>query len=149
MPITASAKNTILNGLTGRANTFGNSVYVGLSSTDPATTVTEPRFGGYARVLIGTYQSSGTHKFGTPENGIVKNDEFIYFPESTGAWGNSSGVADELKYFVLYTAVTGGTLIGYGLLESGGTPTPITVSEEKTVVMFRPNTLVISIPDDV
>lgn len=143
MPITTTAKNTILNGLVGRNSTFGNDVYVGLSSTDPATTVTEPRFGGYTRVLVGHYNQEGTQKFGAPDNGTIKNDDFIYFPESTGSWG------DELKYFVLYTAATGGTLVGYGLLESGGTPTPITVSAEKTVVMFRPNTLVISIPDDV
>lgn len=143
MPITANTKNAILNGLVGRSNVFGSSVYVGLSSTDPAESVTEPNAGGYARVLVGTYSQSGTYKFGTPTNGVVKNSEFIYFPESTGSWGN------ELKYFVLYTASTGGTLLGYGLLESNGTPTPITVDAEKTVVMFRPDALVISIPDEV
>lgn len=143
MPITANTKNAILNGLVGRSSVFGSSVYVGLSSTDPATAVTEPVGGGYSRVLVGTYSQSGTYKFGTPANGVVKNSEFIYFPESTGSWG------DELKYFVLYTASTGGTLLGYGLLESNGVATPVKVEAEKTVVMFRPDALVISIPDEV
>lgn len=145
MPITNTAKNEILNGLVGRDNAFANSVYVGLSSTAPTasgTNVTEPTTGGYKRVLIGTYNSSGTHKFGTPANGAIKNSEFIYFDESTDSWGAT------LTHFVLFTAATGGTVLGYGLLESNGVATPITVEAEKTVVMFRPETLVISIPDE-
>ena len=144
MPITNTVKNEILNSLVGRDNTFGTSVYVGLSSTDPAVSVTEPTTGGYARVLIGAYNQSGTYKFNAAANGEVKNGEFIYFPESTDAWGDA-----ELTHFVLYTAATGGTLLAYGLLESGGVATPIKVEAEKTVVMFRPEKLVISIPDEV
>lgn len=145
MPTTTHTKNTILKGLTGRNDSIAYSVYVGLSSTAPnvdGTNVTEPTGGGYARVLVGIYNQSGTHKFGEPENDEIKNDEFIYFPESTGSWG------DTLTHFVLYSAETGGNLLAYGLLKSGSQATPITVDTEKTVVMFRPRTLVISIEDE-
>jgi hypothetical protein len=149
MPITNTIKNRILYGLAGQNSTFASSVYVGLSSTDPATKVTEPaRFysddtpTGYNRVLVGIYNQSGTYKFGEVQDGAIKNDEFIYFPESNGSWGA------QLTHFVLYSAETGGDLLAYGLLESGGSATPITVSEPRTVVMFRPDTLVISIADE-
>lgn len=142
MPITTNVKNTILKGLVGHTSIFGSSVYVGLSSTDPADGVTEPVSGGYARVLVGAYNQSATHKFGDPDGGAVVNNDFIYFPESTDSWGAT------LHYFVLFTAATGGTVLGYGLLESNGEATPITVSAEKTVVMFRPSALTISIPDE-
>ena len=142
MPITTNVKNTILSGLVGRGSTFASSVYVGLSSTDPATAVTEPTGNGYERVLVGTYNQSGTYKFGEVKDGAIKNDEFIYFPESNGSWGA------KLHYFVLYSAETGGELLAYGLLASGGTATPIEVTEPRTVVMFRPDTLVISIQDE-
>lgn len=143
MPITTNVKNTILNGLVGRGSTFASSVYVGLSSTDPATAVTEPTGNGYERVLVGTYNQSGTYKFGAPSNDEVKNSDFIYFPESAGSWGAT------LTHFVLYSAATGGNLLAYGLLASGGTATPIEVTEPRTVVMFRPETLVITIEDEV
>ena len=145
MPITTNTKNTILNGLVGRNNSIAYSVYVGLSSTAPnadGTNVTEPTGGGYARVLVGTNNQSGTYKFGAPENDEIKNSDFIYFPESTGSWG------DTLTHFVLYSAETGGNLLGYGLLEANGEATPITVDTENTVVMFRPETLVISVADE-
>lgn len=145
MPTTTYTKNNILNGLVGRNNSIAYSVYVGLSSTAPSadgTNVTEPTGGGYERVLVGTYNQSGTFKFGAPENDEIKNSDFIYFPESSGSWG------DTLTHFVLYSAETGGNLLAYGLLQSGGTATPITVDTEKTVVMFRPGTLVISVADE-
>ena len=149
MPITTTVKNTILNGLVGRGSTFASSVYVGLSSTDPAEEVNEPALldsegnpTGYNRVLVGIYNQSGTYKFGEVKDGAIKNDEFIYFPESNGSWGA------KLHYFVLYSAETGGELLAYGLLASGGTATPIEVTEPRTVVMFRPDTLVISIQDE-
>jgi hypothetical protein len=149
MPITNTIKNKILYGLAGKNNLFYNSVYVGLSSTNPATKVTEPaRFysddtpTGYNRVLVGIYNQSGTYKFGEVKDGAIKNDEFIYFPESNGSWG------EQLTHFVLYSAETGGELLAYGLLASGTQATPITVSEPRTVVMFRPDTLVISIQDE-
>ena len=149
MPITTNLKERILKGLVGQNNTFYGSAYVGLSSTNPAEEVNEPALldsegnpTGYKRVLIGTYSQDGTYKFGAVENGVIKNDEFIYFPESNGSWGA------KLHYFVLYSAETGGNLLAYGLLASGGTATPIEVTEPRTVVMFRPETLVISIQDE-
>jgi hypothetical protein len=145
MPITTNLKERILKGLVGQNSTFASSVYVGLSSSNPAEEVREPastEATGYKRVLVGAYNQSGTYKFGEVKDGAIKNDEFIYFPESNGSWG------EELKYFVLYSAETGGELLAYGLLASGSSATPITVSEPRTVVMFRPDTLVISIADE-
>jgi hypothetical protein len=145
MPITTNLKERILKGLVGQNSTFASSVYVGLSSKNPAEEVREPastEATGYKRVLVGAYNQSGTYKFGEVKDGAIKNDEFIYFPESNGSWG------EELKYFVLYSAETGGELLAYGLLASGTQATPITVSEPRTVVMFRPDTLVISIADE-
>ena len=145
MPITTSLKNDILNGLVGRTSDFASSVYVGLSSTAPTasgTNVTEPTGNGYKRVLIGSYNQSATYKFNAASNGEVKNKDFIYFPESEGSWGAT------LTHFVLFSDATGDTVLGYGLLESGGVATPIKVEAEKTVVMFRPEKLVISIPDE-
>lgn len=144
MPITTIAKNTILEGLVGRDDAHGGSVYIGLSSTAPnvdGANVTEPDGRGYARVLIGAHSQSGTQKFG-PASGEIKNKDFIYFPESTGSWG------DPLTHFVLFKKETGGDVLGYGLLETDGIATPITVGAEKTVVMFRPNTLVIRVEDE-
>ncbi len=144
MPLSTSAKNTILNGLVGKSDAFGSSVYVGLSSTEPTVgggNINEPSGNGYARVLVGVYNQSGTHKFGTPVDGVIRNDEIIYFPESTGTWG------DPLRYFVLFTSSSGGTVLGFAEITNDGTPSPVTVNTDKTVVMFRTNMLAISFED--
>lgn len=148
--ITTNTKKTILNGLVGNSNAFGGSAFLGLSSTAPkedGTEITEPTVGGYARVQIGSYNSSGVDKFGSPEvdaetgNLIVANNTEIYFPESTASWGNA------LTHFVIFSAKTGGNVIAYGELTDDGVPAPITVDAEKTVVMFRPGKLKITFAD--
>ena len=145
MPITNTVKNKVLNLLVGKDNDYAT-VYVGLSSTAPDSSggnITEPKTGGYGRVPVGNYQSSANQLFGSPSNGEISNSKYIYFPESSGDWG------DPLTHFFLSTSETGGTVLGYGELTADGVPTPVIVNAAKTVVMFRPHSLTITIRDDV
>lgn len=144
MALSTSAKHSILNAVVGKVQGLFSSCYIGLSSTEPNNeggNITEPTTGGYKRTLVGTYNQSATQKFGTPTNGKITNDEAIYFEESTGSWGS------ELTHFVLYSSQTGGTMIGYGLLEQDGVAAPITVAEANTVVMIPVSGITISIGD--
>lgn len=149
--ITINTKKQILNGLVGRNDSFGNSLYVGLSSTAPkadGTEVTEPTVGGYGRVLIGYVNQSVTQKFNAAvedaETGDVytTNNSELYFPESTGSWGAT------LTHFAIFTSATGGTPIAYGELTDEGVAAPVNVTEAKTVVMFRPGKLKIKFTAD-
>jgi hypothetical protein len=146
MPLTSQTKNRILEGLVGNDNLFGGSIYVGLSSTAPnsdGTNITEPPSNeetGYKRVLIGS-SSTLTQKFGDPENFVITNKEEIYFPESKGSWGT-------LTHFVLYNSATGtsaSNILAFEELKDGGVASPITVSGEKVVVMFRPGKLTVTL----
>lgn len=146
MPITTTVKNKVLNMLVGKDSDYPN-VFVGLSSTKPDSAggnISEPPAGtGYGRVLIGSNNASASQKFSSPSGGRVANDEYIYFPESSDAWG------DPLTHFFLTTSEMGsGTIIGYGELTADGVSSPVLVNAPKTVVMFRPGTLVITIQDD-
>lgn len=132
MPLNTNTKNKILRGLVGKDNAFGGNVYLGLSSTTPNAeggNITEPIGNGYERVLVGIYSQSGTQKFGDVSNDSITNNEIIYFPESTGSWGNT------LTHFVLFTDKTS-TGDSY-VLAFGELTTPIIVSATNTVVLFR------------
>lgn len=143
MALSTNAKHQLLNAITGKTQLF-SSCYIGLSSTAPNNdggNVNEPTTGGYVRTLVGMYQQSATHKFGTPLNGSITNDQAIYFEESTGSWGS------QLTHFVLFSSQTGGTMLGYGLLEKDGVATPISVTEANTVVMIPVSGITITIGD--
>lgn len=141
--LTTIRKTAILESIVGRKDLFGDRVYLGLSSTAPnpdGTNVTEPSGGGYGRVLVGLRGTSETYKFGTVADDAISNAVEIYFPESTGSWGAA------LTHFVFYTSATSkeaSSVLAYGELTEGGVATPVTVSVEKTVVMFRPGKLVV------
>lgn len=97
-------------------------IYLGLSSTDPAVSVTEPSGNGYVRTKLKMpLISSGTS---------VTNTEELHFNEATGAWG-------ALSYACLYDAQTGGNLIAWGTLTNQISPVadtvPIIRSGELTV----------------
>jgi hypothetical protein len=136
-------KTQILESIVGRKGLFGERVYLGLSSTAPnpnGTNITEPSGGGYGRVLVGLSTVSLTHKFGDVANDEISNAVEIYFPESTGSWGPA------LTHFVFFNSDTSkeaSSVIAYGELTDDGVATPVTVSAEKTVVMFRPGKLVV------
>jgi hypothetical protein len=139
----------ILEAIVGRDDLFGSRVYLGLSSTAPnhdGTNITEPSGGGYGRVLVGLNGTSETYKFGSAsaDGKSISNSSEIYFPESTGSWGPA------LTHFVFYNSATAkdaASVIAYGPLTDEGEPTPVTVSAEKTVVMFRPGKLVVAFTD--
>ena len=142
MPLNTYTKNRILRGLVGKDSALGSSVYLGLSSTTPNAeggNITEPIGNGYERVLIGSYSQSGTQKFGDVSNDSITNNEIIYFPESTGSWGNT------LTHFVLFTTKTG-TGDSY-VLAFGELTTPVTVSAANAVVLFRKGELTVTYSD--
>lgn len=145
--LTTNIKTKILNSIVGRDSLFGSKVYLGLSSTTPnpdGTNITEPSGGGYGRVLVGLAGTSVTYKFGTVGDDEISNEVEIYFPESTGSWGAP------LTHFVFYssdTSTAASSVIAFGQLTDEGVATPVTVSVEKTVVMFRPGKLVVKFTD--
>ena len=80
--------------------------YIGLSTSAPTVAggnVSEPVNKGYARVEL----SSLGVKSGV--DGGVTNSADINFAESTRDWGT-------ITHFVIYDALTGGTLLMYGAL---------------------------------
>ena len=142
MPLNTYTKNKILKSLVGKDSALGSTVYLGLSSTTPNAeggNITEPIGNGYERVLVGSYSQSGTQKFGDVSNDSITNNEIIYFPESTGSWGNT------LTHFVLFTNKTG-TGDSY-VLAFGELTTPVTVSAANAVVLFRKGELKVTYSD--
>lgn len=141
--LTTHIKTNLLKSIVGKGGLFGAYSYLGLSSTAPnpdGTNITEPSGNGYARVLVGVSDVPVTQKFGDVANDEISNAVEIYFPESTGSWGAP------LTHFVFFTSSTSAEparVIAYGELTDEGVATPVTVSVEKTVVMFRPGKLVV------
>jgi hypothetical protein len=102
--------------------------YVGLSTTEPSidgTGATEPGSStGYARVKL--------TDLSTPANGVVTNSSTLDFPESTGSWGT-------ITHYVIYNALTGGTLLMYGKIN------PSRAVEEGTTISVKKSSLKISV----
>lgn len=167
MALTNDYRNIIVDSLTGRKGSSGglgiSQVYIGLSSTPPQPSktgtlpdgtafdnynITEPpaynsqsQETGYGRTLIGQQSQSQTLKFGAAVNGEAKNEQYIYFPEAKASWG------DTLTHFVLFKTDTGKDPIAYAKLMNGNQAAPITVNSANTVVLFRPNDLIIKYVD--
>lgn len=83
--------------------------YVALSTADPGedgSSISEPSGNGYARIEAGT----GTDNWTRTDDSVV-NDNVITFSEASGSWGT-------LTHFALFTAVTAGTFLGSGELDS-------------------------------
>ncbi|MBQ8429079.1 MAG: hypothetical protein IJX30_03170 [Clostridia bacterium] len=107
--------------------------YVGLSSTNPETAVTEPTDANYKRIKIGeTGGSAGTVKSDyltitgtTAVNSGVQKE--IKFNRSLGAWTGT------YPYFFLSSSETGNT----GLMAWGEMTEPITVSAKNVVPLFE------------
>lgn len=147
MPLNTNTKNRILRSLVGKDSAFGGTVYLGLSSTTPnaeGENITEPIGNGYERVLVGSYSQIGTQKFGDVSNDSISNSEIIYFPESTGSWG------DTLTHFVLFNSKTGtgsSSVLAFGELTKGDVSAHVTVSAANTVVLFRKGELTVKYSD--
>lgn len=80
--------------------------YLALSTTNPATAVTEPSGGGYARIQL-TGMSA-------PTNGVVTNSAELRSPRSTAAWGT-------ITHYAIYDAATGGNLLMHDALTKSRT----------------------------
>lgn len=105
--------------------TTGSACYIGLSSTQPdiiGQGITEPIGNGYERALFNSTSSTSTSNGSATinENGVLTNNQIIYFGEALGSWGT-------LKYYCLFSAKTGGNLLAFGELETPITPTVGTV----------------------
>jgi len=92
---------------TSHATTWPATVYVGLSTTDPGVSVTEPTGGAYARVAV----TNNSTNFPAAVSRQKSNAATITFPTATGAWGT-------LTHLVLFTAATGGTLLASDALSA-------------------------------
>jgi hypothetical protein len=109
--LTDAAEVDLLKMLTGQPTTIFTTTpitpYLGLFTTAPTdpTSGTEAAGGGYARVNTGG-------KWGDPVPGSVLNDTLIALATFAGV---VSGGAPFVA-FGIFTALTGGTLIGWGLL---------------------------------
>jgi len=110
VPFAESINDSIIDHWTGKASwTAPVAVYIGLSSTTPTATggsVTEPSGGSYGRELIDPADFSAA----ASSHAQTVND--IFFVRATATW--LLGV--DLTYAVFYTAVSGGTFIGYAAL---------------------------------
>lgn len=113
----------------------GKQCWVGLSSTDPAVSVTEPTDANYTRVRLALNGASDylTITGASAANSGSKKE--IKFNRSLGAWEGS------YPYFVLYTAQTAGTLMAWGELT-----TPITVTAKDVVPLFEEDKFRICFP---
>lgn len=135
--LSSTVSNKILKSLVGKDSTYGSTIFVGLSSTEPnedGSGITEPSGNGYQRVLIGAANQSLTQKFGDPVDGVITNNADIYFPESSGSWG------DALTHFFFATSQDGvdaSNILAFDELQEDGVASPVNVTTDKTVVMFR------------
>lgn len=108
--------------------------YIGLSSTDPGTAVTEPTDTNYKRIKLGemptgsgsTWKSDFLTITGTQavNSGIQKE---IKFNRALSAW------TEEYPYFFLTSTASGST----GLMAWGGLSKPITVDAKNIVPLFE------------
>jgi hypothetical protein len=113
-------------------NTFPTTLYIGLSSTQPAddgTNVTEPVGNNYGRVSV----LNNLTNWPAASARAKSNGEDILFPAATGDWG-------DLGWFVIYDAPTAGNFVAWGELVS---VTNITIGAQAA---FITGTLIINAP---
>lgn len=119
------AKNAAMNHMFNTAYSPVATVYLALSTTDTATTTTEPSGGGYIRIAI-AFSAPGTGARKIVQNGAVT------FPEATGAWGT-------ITHWAIFDAEAGGNQLAYGAFNpsfdvvSGNTPTVPTLEAEISI----------------
>jgi hypothetical protein len=104
MPLTDLGAVKALDSMLGTAHAAGwpPTLYVGLSTTDPETSPTEPT-GGYARVGI---PNDDAHWTVTGDRSKT-NAVVVQYPTAAADWGT-------LAWWLLYDQSTAGTLLGYG-----------------------------------
>ena len=136
MPLTENFKNSLLNAICGKVS-FTNSIYAGLSKTDPAVSITEPdrtTHPSYQRAVVCIY--NGTKNYmGNASAGSISNAETIYFPEALTNWSADSTDAEKFKWVVLFKSQNGtaaSDIIGYAhIVDDSDQETGITISANK------------------
>ena len=99
MPFSNYLRNEILDHvLKVGAYTPPTNIYVGLSTTDPSSVITEPSGGGYARELCNDWNPS--------VNRQSANTNEVIFTTASANWG-------EIQYLFLSDALTGGNMLAY------------------------------------
>lgn len=131
--VSETLAQSILNYLTGKTQQiYGGTMYLALSKKVPyinssgnITNIDEPTIDsttGYARELIGNYQTAGTQLFGNPiwdsTNNYFKvsNNRQIKFNKALTAWTDTTDDTTKICAFVIYNAATGGTPLFFGTL---------------------------------
>ena len=134
MGFTYTAKNNILNGMTGRSQyaTLASTCMIGVGTMEGEVFVEPDSTAGYARTLLGNYQSSESKCMGEPVQGNIKNSKIIYLPEAIADWGT-------VTHFGLFNSATAAEPFFTGELK---TPIEITTGY---VPIFRVGTLSITI----
>ena len=128
----------MLKGMTGKETDAPLSdCWMGLMRMEGETLV-EPTATDYARTHIGhtTYSSSSDIKMDDPDNGTIKNKEYIMFNETQSAWG-------QVSYFGLFATETGGSALITGSLTQ-----EVTIDANK-VPLFNIGAFTITIRDNV
>lgn len=171
MALTNTYRNKIIDAITchwtGLNSMLGfSSAYIGLSFTKPepdGSGVVEPTIDingtGYTRTLIGQggNNASSTWLFRAAQNGQTSNEKHIYFTEALTPWKNpqkpdSTDAEDhKLRYFVIFSNATStdkSHVVAYAKLTHDGEDAPIHVTNPNTVVLFRPDDLVIKYVDE-
>jgi len=129
-----TAKNSILNAMTGRSQnlSLASTCYIGVGVLDGSTFAEPDSIAGYSRTLIGTANSGETKCMGEPSQGTITNSKIIYLPEAVSSWG---------------------TVTHFGLFSSATSAEPFFTGELKTAIeitagyvpIFRVGTLSITI----
>lgn len=115
---TQAVRSALLNHYFGKSTLTPPTIYVGLSTTAPAsdgTNVTEPTAGAYARVETAPADWNPAVD-GDPCT--LDNVSDIEFAVATATWVAGANLA----YAVLFDAATNGNVIGYGAV---ATPKPV------------------------
>ena len=122
-------ENKILNHIFGKGSYTPPTIYVGLSTVDPAddgSGLAEPGGNAYARV-----QTSASD-WNAASNGTLNNAGEITFTQATGSWGT-------ITHFALFDAQTTGNMLAHGSLSQ---PRAI---EESDTAKFEAGDLQISL----
>ncbi|MCP4609419.1 MAG: hypothetical protein GY845_11965 [Planctomycetes bacterium] len=99
-------ENEILDHLFGKGSYTPPTIYVGLSTADPAddtSGLAEPNGNSYARV------ATAGADWNTASSGTIDNANEISFPEASGSWGM-------LTHFALFDAASSGNMLAHGSL---------------------------------
>lgn len=116
MSYTAAGAAIALDDFTDRT------LYLGLSTTDPASSVTEPSGNNYSRATVAAADWAAAS---AASPATITTTAAVSMPVPSGSWGTCT-------HFVLYSAATGGVLYRYGALDSSITPDAASTSVSVT-----------------